>query len=1063
MNPTETETIFEAARLLDSAEKRSHYLNLACGDNRKLREAVDAMLSAHEDAEAYFKIEGFGKATQSEVDGPTQLQIVAEKPGSQIGHYKLLQQIGEGGMGVVFMAEQLEPIRRKVALKIIKLGMDTKSVVARFEAERQALALMDHPNIAKVLDAGATDTGRPYFVMELVKGVPINTYCDKNELSTRDRLELFTQVCQSIQHAHQKGVIHRDIKPSNILVTLHDGNPVPKVIDFGIAKATNQRLTEKTLFTNFAQMIGTPAYMSPEQAEMSGLDIDTRSDVYSLGVLLYELLTGSTPFPEKELLSKGYGEMQRIIVEQEPDRPSLRVSTLVGKQQTIIAKNRAGDQNLLTKQLRGDLDWIVMKSLEKDRTRRYETANGLAEDIRRHLSDEPVTAARPSFLYQLSKTVRRHKPAFAAGLAVLVVLVTTSIAATLAAIRENRAKTLAVEMTERAESMRQTAETLNRFVFDELIALGAPSKSSKKSLTLFEALETLEDRIGDYFAGRPELEIEARMAIGRGYLFRFERNRSQHHLERAFELCREYYGDSSPETLEAGQAYLFGFLGVSDWNSNWGPTAALLYEEARKLYEPDDPRHYLGHCFQAFGTTHGILPRAPREEAIKLMQAALQHHTKIKSNDPLGAALNIELLGLLHQENGDLDLAETYYRRSIEELIEYGGETFPLVLWVRSHIGSLYRDNGEIDKAAKEFETILELGADIFMDSEFLTKASQDLLKIYFYTGEKDKAEALARHVLSEDASEYDVEKFLITQYYDSAQPLSHEEARIERSWERTLKDLQAFSPKKHEHLVQFLIANCYYHLGNNEANYAALKELPLNAVTWRGSRKSEPFLLSLRASNRGVAGKWADAKREIDHALSLAPESVRAHFVGAQVHFNLNDLESWTSHCDKMINTHYIDSSLILRVMLSCLGQGERLPDPLLRQAVDRAENFSTRLREKQSAKDQSTGILLSGLAAWSQGRFEEAIERLAAQPYLDATRPVEDGYDWERHRWRREAVQYLLLANSHAQLQQFEAAKKHFDQAVATLDRITYDWWERFLIKNLRTETEALIVAAK
>jgi serine/threonine protein kinase/WD40 repeat protein len=401
---------------LQALEKSTHlernaFLDGACGGNPDLRSNVDELLANHLQ-------DSFLERSPVEEDTMVSDSVkLTESTGTIINRYKLLQQIGEGGMGAVFMAEQTEPVRRNVALKIIKLGMDTKSVVARFEAERQALALMDHPNIAKVLDAGTTETGRPYFVMELVKGVPINTYSDKNHLNTRERLELFAQVCKSIQHAHQKGVIHREIKPSNILVTLHDGKPVPKVIDFGIAKATNQRLTEKTLFTNFAQMIGTPAYMSPEQAEMSGLDVDTRTDVYSLGVLLYELLTGSTPFLEKELLSEGYGEMQRIIAEKEPDRPSFRMSTLIGKEQTIIAKNRSGEFGSLTKQMRGDLDWIVMKALEKDRTRRYETANGLAEDIRRHLEDEPVMAGAPTFAYRWTKFFRRHrKPLIAAAL-----------------------------------------------------------------------------------------------------------------------------------------------------------------------------------------------------------------------------------------------------------------------------------------------------------------------------------------------------------------------------------------------------------------------------------------------------------------------------------------------------------------------------------------------------------------------------------------------------------------------------------------------------------------------
>ena len=313
-----------------------------------------------------------------------------------------------------------------MALKIIKLGMDTRQVIARFEAERQALAMMDHPSIAKVLDAGATETGRPYFVMELVTGVSITEYCDKNNLSTKDRLALFIQVCNAVQHAHQKGIIHRDIKPSNVMVTHHDGRPVPKVIDFGIAKATNQRLTEKTLFTRYAHIIGTPAYMSPEQAELSDLDIDTRSDIYSLGVLLYELLTGTTPFSEEELRKAGYTEMQRVIREKEPAKPSTKLSTL-GETLTDVAKRRSSTPDLLRKAIRGDLDWIVMKSLEKDRVRRYETANGLATDIRRHLDHEPVLARGPSTTYRLQKFLRRHRTQAMAGLAFGVLIAVVAV------------------------------------------------------------------------------------------------------------------------------------------------------------------------------------------------------------------------------------------------------------------------------------------------------------------------------------------------------------------------------------------------------------------------------------------------------------------------------------------------------------------------------------------------------------------------------------------------------------------------------------------------------------
>jgi len=410
----EIEEIYHAALGNGPGPVRDAYLSAVCGEDTALRTQVEALLHANDEA---------GDFLETPVSGPDAIAEeppVAEGPGTVIGRYKLLEKIGEGGMAVVYMAEQTEPIRRKVALKIIKLGMDTRQVIARFEAERQALALMDHPSIAKVLDAGATETGRPYFVMELVAGVSITEYCDKNSLSTKERLTLFLQVCTAVQHAHQKGIIHRDLKPSNVMVTHHDGRPVPKVIDFGIAKATNQKLTEKTLFTRYAHIIGTPAYMSPEQAELSDLDIDTRSDIYSLGVLLYELLTGTTPFSEEELRKASYIEMQRVIREQEPVKPSTKLSTL-GETLTDIAKHRNSTPDLLRKAVRGDLDWIVMKSLEKDRVRRYETAGGLAEDIRRHLEHEPVLARAPNAAYRVRKFLRRNRAQVFALLATLLV------------------------------------------------------------------------------------------------------------------------------------------------------------------------------------------------------------------------------------------------------------------------------------------------------------------------------------------------------------------------------------------------------------------------------------------------------------------------------------------------------------------------------------------------------------------------------------------------------------------------------------------------------------------
>ncbi len=480
MNSKAEETIFEAALALPPGQ-RGAYLDKECGNDAQLRQRVEGLLAAHGKAGEFM-----AEPAASPPGGTVRIAVpLTEKAGDKIGHYKLLQEIGEGGCGVVYMAEQQEPIRRKVAFKVIKLGMDTKAVIARFEAERQALALMDHPNIARVLDAGATDTGRPYFVMELVRGIQITEYCDQNNLPTDARLNLFIQVCHAIQHAHQKGIIHRDIKPSNILVTVNDGVPVPKVIDFGIVKATGgQQLTDKTLFTAFEQFIGTPAYMSPEQAEMTSLDIDTRSDIYALGVLLYELLTGHTPFDPKTLLSAGLDEMRRIIREQEPVRPSTRLSSLGAAEQTTVAKRRQSEPPKLIHQVRGDLDWIVMKCLEKDRTRRYETANGLAMDVEHYLNHQPVTAVAPSTLYRAGKFARRHKVGLAMATAFVLLLAAGAVVSTWQAVRATRAEATEKVQRRRAEQERSRAEQLRTTAEDQALQIGRQLYASQMNMGL---------------------------------------------------------------------------------------------------------------------------------------------------------------------------------------------------------------------------------------------------------------------------------------------------------------------------------------------------------------------------------------------------------------------------------------------------------------------------------------------------------------------------------------------------------------------------------------------------
>src|SRR6266849_728822 len=461
------QSIFIEALDKEDPAERAAFLARVCASDPALRQRIERLLQRHQQADSF--LESPAAAQVGTVDQP-----LTERPGTLIGPYKLLQQIGEGGMGVVYMAEQEQPVRRRVALKIIKPGMDSAQVIARFEAERQALALMDHQNIAHVLDAGSTDSGRPYFVMELVHGVPITQYCDDNHLTPRERLELFVPVCQAIQHAHQKGIIHRDIKPSNVMVTLYDGKPVPKVIDFGVAKATEQKLTERTLFTQYGTMVGTLEYMSPEQAEMSALGVDTRSDIYSLGVLLYELLTGSTPLSHKQLKEAAYAEILRMIKEEEPQKPSTRLSDS-GEALASISAQRHMDPAKLAKLVRGELDWIAMKCLEKDRNRRYETATGIAADVQRYLDDEPVQACPPSAWYRLRKFARRNRGPVAAGLALAALLVLgtvgTSIGLAWALRAEHTATLAAANEAQAKDALKQTLDNERQDAYFRRITL----------------------------------------------------------------------------------------------------------------------------------------------------------------------------------------------------------------------------------------------------------------------------------------------------------------------------------------------------------------------------------------------------------------------------------------------------------------------------------------------------------------------------------------------------------------------------------------------------------------
>ncbi len=754
--------VFNEAKARPTEAERLAYVAEACAGDPELKQQVLSLLKAHEAAANFLQ--------PSPLLPPTVL--ITEKAGDTIGRYKLLEQIGEGGCGVVYMAEQQEPVRRRVALKVIKLGMDTKQVIARFEAERQALALMDHPNIAKVHDGGATDTGRPFFVMELVRGIKITDYCDQNNLSTNERLELFIQVCQAIQHAHHKGIIHRDIKPSNILVTQHDDVAVPKVIDFGIAKATTGQLTDKTLFTAFAQFIGTPAYMSPEQAQMSGLDIDTRSDIYSLGVLLYELLTGNTPFDAKELLSAGLDEMRRKIREDEPAKPSTCLSTMQVINLTEVAKLRHVEPPRLIHLLRGDLDWLVMKCLEKDRTRRYETANGLALDIRRFLADEPVCAMPPSAGYRFGKFARRNKVALRVTGAIAAVLVTATIVSSWQAIRATRAEKLAggrlieseharaeaeasaaraMEAERKAtanataeRATRQEAEGISTFM-SEVFQSPDPSRDGR-TITVADTLDKAAKKLETDLADQPARRARLQATLGKTYyslgLFR----QAIPLQEKALEYYRTASGPEHPDTLTL----------MSSLAASYHQTAGRLHE-ALELREQlvalrrkvSGPQHRdtlwamlcLADSYFAVGQLDEALKR--REEVIPIQRKVLgpEHPDTLTAMHRLATSY-----GAVGRHAEALKLREEVLALRRRLL----GPEHPETLWAMQNVAFSYDNTGRRDEALKLREDLLPLFRRVLGPEHVRTViAIQSLATSYHNAGREGEALKLREEVLT--------------------------------------------------------------------------------------------------------------------------------------------------------------------------------------------------------------------------------------------------------------------------------------------------------------------------
>ncbi len=744
-NPVQSEeAIFEAALNCATPEARKACLDQACSGQAELRQRVEALLASHEEAGSFLH-------RPLPVDQPTiKLNLPAEEaPGTLIGRYKILEKIGEGGFGAVYVAEQREPVKRRVALKIIKLGMDTRQVVGRFEAERQALALMDHPNIAKVLDAGATETGRPFFVMELVRGIKITDYCDQHKLPMPERLNLYIHVCHAIQHAHQKGIIHRDIKPSNILVTLHDGVAIPKVIDFGIAKATQGELTDKTVYTQFQQFIGTPAYMSPEQAEMSGLDIDTRSDIYSLGVLLYELLTGRTPFDQKQLLEAGLDGMRKMIREMEPVRPSTRVDCLPGDDRTTTAARRQTEVPRLIHLLRGDLDWIVMKGLEKDRTRRYETANGLAMDIQRYLKHEIVLATPPSKFYRFQKLVRRNQLQFAAATLTALALLLAALVSVRQAVRASQAEVEARQERDAAMRARQQAEAMNHFLTEDLLFQATPDQNAReKQVTVEQVLERAARRLNENtdIAKQPAVEATLRLAIGTTYQQLGAYSAAEEHLRRAVDLRQTTLGPEDPATLAAKKVFatllLVGLRRVEQSekliSETWRGLERLLGKDNRETLD----------CMALY--IYVLAQRGKLDEAVRLKQQNLAGYERAFGPDDRDTINELGNLAILLAMRGDYAQAESEVRQALERYRRAGLADNSDAMWNLNNLAAYRFFQG----AAHDGETLLiearPRAVRLFGAEHPITLQIQHLLaRVWAETQQLEQAENLAREILS--------------------------------------------------------------------------------------------------------------------------------------------------------------------------------------------------------------------------------------------------------------------------------------------------------------------------
>jgi serine/threonine protein kinase/tetratricopeptide (TPR) repeat protein len=1033
--------IFLDAAAMNAPAERQAYLDATCAADAALRSEVEDLLGHHEQ---------LGSFLQSPADQPMLAvdEPIRERPGTIIGPYKLMEQIGEGGMGLVFVAEQQHPVRRRVALKVIKPGMDTRQVIARFEAERQALALMDHPNIAKVHDGGETASGRPFFVMELVKGVPITEYCDQNQVPVGERLELFLHVCHAVQHAHQKGIIHRDIKPSNVLIMSQDGTPLVKVIDFGVAKAIGQQLTDKTIYTQFTQLVGTPLYMSPEQAGQSGLDVDTRTDIYSLGVLLYELLTGTTPFDRDRLKEADYDEIRRIIREEEPAKPSTRISTL-GQAATTVSTNRKSDPRQLSRLFRGELDWIVMKALEKDRTRRYETANGFAMDVQRYLDDEPVKACPPSAWYRFRKFARRNKGPVLTVAIVLVVLVGGIVGTAWGLVRAERsaaAEKTANELTKKRLAQIEKGNEILSGIFADLdihqVKTGKQPLERVLADHLVKAAEQLEgESVGDPLVvaalqerlgasltslGFPDRAIPVleksrqtrQEALGQdhadtlsnmsnlanAYEDAGELDKSLPLKEQTFKLQKARFGADHPDTIDSMNSLAEGYriAGKID-------LALPLYEECLQLMRTQRGPDHPDTLVSMNNLAGGYLAAGKLDVAVPLAEETLLRMKSHLGPDHPNTISSMQILANSYQNAGKLDRALPLLEETLALRRTKLGADHPHTLGSMGILANAYRETGKLAQAlplATEHLTLtkIKLGP----DHPDTLRAMNDLATAYLNANQPDKAVPLLEQTLEKmkaklgtDHPDTLVNTYNLAWAYQNA----GQSAKARAIFEQTLEKMKA-------------------KLGpNNPWTLRTMAGLAINYRDARRVREAIPLLEEAfeRLSKQRVAMReWVPealvATYEQAGQWAKAETLCRAFLEQAKKQYGANDLRTCAAlgqlGLHLLVQKKYADAEPLLR---DCLKTREQ-------KQPDDWRTFNTKsmlggsLLGQKNYQDAEP-LLLAGfegmkkradaIPSWGKVRLAEAADRLVAL-YTAMKKPD------ELNKWQVERTKYAQTTMS-------------------------------------------------